>query len=399
MSQASGGNVRGFSILTEFASVARSGIVAIVAKFESLTDPRIERCKQHLLLDMVTIALCAAICGADSWADVERFGLAKQAWFQRFLALPNGIPSHDTFGRVFARLDTGEFLACLSNWLRSLHLSLQEQGIAIDGKTLRGSFDAASGKSALHVVSAWSSGLRVSLGQVAVDDKSNEITAVPKLLELLELSGAVVTLDAMHCQKETLQAIRAKGADYLVPVKDNQPKLHDVLLRTFLAYGEGDYQAPELKRHAKTERNRGRDETRIVYAAPPPAELRNHAAWPDVRSVVMIYRATRRQGKLAEETSFYLSSLPPQVRKIARYLRGHWGIENGLHWTLDVIFAEDRSRIRTGNGPEIASLFRKLALMVLQRDTSSRGSLRGKRLQAGWNEDFLERILCGFQGE
>lgn len=379
--------------------MARPGIVAIVSKFESVTDPRVERCKQHSLLDMITLTLCAAICGADNWADVERFGIAKQLWFERFLELPNGIPSHDTLGRVFARLDTGEFLMCLQSWLRSLHLTLKEQGVAIDGKTMRGSFDAASGRSALHVVSAWASGLRVSLGQVAVDGKSNEITAVPKLLELLELAGAVVTMDAMHCQKETLVAIRAKGADFLVSVKDNQPKLYALLHETFIAYGEGDYQARELKRHSQTERNRGREETRIVYAAPPPAALRDHAEWLDVRSVVLVYRSTLRNGKLSEETSFFISSLPPKVQKIAQYVRGHWGIENSLHWTLDVIFAEDRSRIRTGNAPEIASIFRKLALMVLQRDTTSRGSLRGKRLQAGWNEDFLERILCGFKGD
>jgi predicted transposase YbfD/YdcC len=379
--------------------VARPGVVAIFTRFENLTDPRIERTKQHVLLDMVTVALCAAICGANSWVDVEKFGVAKRDWFARFLELPHGIPSHDTFGRVFARLDTSEFLTCLHNWLRSLHLSLKDQGIAIDGKTLRGSFDAASGKSALHVVSAWASGLRLSLGQVAVDDKSNEITAVPKLLELLELTGAVVTMDAMHCQKETLVAIRAKGADYIVPVKDNQPKLRTLLAETFLAYGEQNYEARELKQHRTVERNRGRDEERIVYTAPPPVELQGHAEWVDVRSIVMVYRATRRNGKLQEETSFYFSSLPPKVKRIARYIRGHWGIENTLHWTLDVIFAEDRSRIRSGNGPEIASIFRKLALMVLQQDTSSKGSLRGKRLQAGWNEDFLERILCGFAGD
>jgi len=373
--------------------------VAIVSKFESLTDPRVERCKQHLLLDMVTVTLCAAICGANSWVDVEKFGIAKQLWFERFLALPNGIPSHDTLGRVFARLDTAEFLMCLQNWLRSLHLSLKGQGVAIDGKTMRGSFDAGSGKSALHVVSAWACGLRLSLGQVAVEDKSNEITAVPKLLELLELAGAVVTMDAMHCQKETLVAVRAKEAHYLVSVKDNQPKLHQLLQETFIAYGEDNYQAREVKRHSQTERNRGRDETRIVYAAPPPVALKQHAQWFDVQSVVMIYRATLRNGKRTEETSYFISSLPPKVQQIARYIRGHWGIENSLHWTLDVIFSEDRSRIRTGNGPEIASIFRKLALMVLQRDTSSRGSLRGKRLQAGWNEDFLERILCGFSGD
>jgi len=376
--------------------VARPGVVAILTRFEDLTDPRVERTKRHLLIDMVTIGLCAAICGADSWVDVEKFGLAKRDWFARFLELPQGIPSHDTFGRVFARLDTAEFLLCLQNWLRSLHLSLKDQGIAIDGKTLRGSFDAASGKSALHVVSAWASGLRLSLGEVAVDGKSNEITAVPKLLELLEITGAVVTLDAMHCQKDTLAAIRAKGADYLVPVKDNQPKLYGLVLEAFLAYGEDNYQARAVKQHRTVERNRGRDEERIVYAAPPPPELQGHAEWLDVRSIVMVYRATTRNGKLTEETSYYLSSLPPKVKKIARYIRGHWGIENTLHWTLDVTFSEDRSRIRTGHGPEIASLFRKLALLVLQQDTTSRGSLRGKRLQAGWNEDFLERLLCGF---
>jgi predicted transposase YbfD/YdcC len=388
--------VRSDSILTEGFRVARPGVVAILARFENLTDPRIERSKRHLLIDMVTIGLCAAICGADSWVDVEKFGHAKRDWFARFLELPDGIPSHDTFGRVFARLDTAEFLLCLQNWLRSLHLSLKEQGVAIDGKTLRGSFDAASGKSALHVVSAWASGLRLSLGEVAVDGKSNEITAVPKLLELLELTGAVVTLDAMHCQKDTLAAIRAKGADYLVPVKDNQPKLYGLLLEAFEAYGEDNYQARAVKQHRTVERNRGRDEERLVYAAPPPPELQGHAEWRDVRSIVMVYRATTRNGKLTEETSYYLSSLPPKVKKIARYIRGHWGIENTLHWTLDVVFAEDRSRIRLGHGPEIASLFRKLALLVLQQDTTSRGSLRGKRLQAGWNEEFLERLLCGF---
>ena len=376
--------------------MAHVGVVAILTRFENLTDPRIERTKHHLLIDMVAIALCAAICGADSWVDVEKFGRAKRDWFARFLQLPYGIPTHDTFGRVFARLDTQEFLLCLQNWLRSLHLSLKDQGVAIDGKTLRGSFDAASGKSALHVVSAWASGLRLSLGQVAVDGKSNEITAVPKLLELLELTGAVVTMDAMHCQKETLRAIRAKGADYLVPVKDNQPKLYTLLLETFIAHGEQPAAAPRLRQHRTVERNRGREEERIVYAAPPPAALRSHAEWVDVRSVVMVYRATQRGQKLTEETSYFLSSLPPQVKRIARYIRGHWGIENSLHWTLDVIFAEDRSRIRTGNGPEIASIFRKLAMLVLQQDTTSNGSLRGKRLQAGWNEDFLERLLCGF---
>jgi predicted transposase YbfD/YdcC len=379
--------------------MARIGAVAILTRFEKLTDPRIERTKQHLLLEMVTIALCATICGADSWVDVEKFGVAKQEWFGRYLKLPNGIPSHDTFGRVFARLDTQEFLTCVHNWLQSLHRTLKDQGVAIDGKTLRGAFDAASGKSALHVVSAWACGLRLSLGQVAVDGKSNEITAVPKLLELLELTGAVITMDAMHCQKETLKLIRAKDAHYLVAVKDNQPKLFSLLHDLFIEYGERDDKAPGLRSFRTVERNRGRDETRVCYAAPAPAALREHPEWPDVQSVIMVYRECVRGGKESSEVSFFISSLPPKVKRIARYIRGHWGIENSLHWTLDVTFSEDKSRIRKGNGPEIASIFRKLALMVLQRDTSSKGSIRGKRLQAGWNEDFLERILCGFSGK
>ncbi len=201
--------------------MAQAGVTAIAETFVRITDPRIERTKRYRLLDMITIALCAAICGADSWVDVAKFGRAKRDWLDRFLDLEHGVPSHDTFGRVFAALDTEEFLLCLQNWLRSLGLALKDQGIAIDGKTLRGSFDRASGQSALHMVSAWVCGLRVSLGQVTVDDKSNEIPAVQQLLQLLELSGAVVTLDAMHCQKQTLAGIRARQADYLVAVKDN----------------------------------------------------------------------------------------------------------------------------------------------------------------------------------
>jgi predicted transposase YbfD/YdcC len=376
--------------------VAHVGILAICSRFENLTDPRIERSKQHKLIDMVTIALCAAICGADSWVDVERFGKSKREWFRTFLDLPHDIPSHDTFGRVFAALDTQEFLLCLQNWLRSLHLSLKDQGVAIDGKTMRGAFDKAAGKSPLHIVSAWASGLRLSLGQVAVEGKSNEITAVPKLLEMLELAGAVVTFDAMHCQKGTLAAIRRKDADYLVPVKANQRKLHGLLHELFMAYGERNYQVPGLRQFRTQERNRGRDEERICYVIAAPTELRCHTQWVDVQSVVMVYRCREYNGKSQEEVSFFITSLPPQVKKIAHLIRGHWGIENSLHWVLDVIFAEDASRLRKGNGPEIASIFRKLALMVLQQDTSLKSSLRGKRLQAGWNETILEGILCGF---
>lgn len=371
-----------------------ASVAAIFDHFDALTDPRLERNKLHLLHEMVVIALCGAICGADGWADMERFGNTKLEWFRRFLKLENGIASHDTFGRVFAMLDTAEFLECLQAWVGHFQSALRDQGIAIDGKTMRRSFDHATGKSALHVVSAWATDLRVCLGQVAVDDKSNEITAVPRLLELLELTGAVVTLDAMHCQKETAAAIRRQQADYVLTVKANQPTLFDQLHEEFLRYGEQDYKVPGLRRHTTTEKSHGREERREYYVGPATAEMK--AAWPDLQTIGMVYRRRQQHGQTQEETMFFISSLPPQVRKLAGHLRGHWRIENSLHWVLDVTFGEDASRIRKGNGPEISSMFRKLALNILQRDTTLKSSIRGKRLQAGWNNDVLEAILAGF---
>ena len=379
--------------------MARIGVVAIRARFSQLTDPRIERTKRHLLLDMVVIALCAALCGANSWADVERFGKAKLDWLSRFLDLPNGIPSHDTLGRVFARLDTNEFYTCLHNWLRSLKLALKDKQVAIDGKTLRRSFDKAAGKSALQLVSAWATDLRISLGQVAVDAKSNEITAVPQLLELLDLTGAVVTLDAMHCQKDTAAAIQAKGADYVLTVKGNQPSLQARLAELFASYGDRDERVPGWKIYKTVERSHGRDERREYQVAPAPADLRASEEWKGVRTIGMVYRCRERDGKLQEEVVYFISSLPPKVKRLAQLIRGHWGIENSLHWILDVSFAEDQSRIRKGQGQEIAGVFRRLALTMLQQDTTVKSSIHGKRLQAGWNTDILEGILTSFDGK
>jgi predicted transposase YbfD/YdcC len=371
-----------------------TSVAAIFDHFDNLTDPRIQRNKKHLLHEMVVVALCAAICGAEGWADVERFGNTKRKWFRRFLKLENGIASHDTFGRVFSLLDTAEFLNCLQAWVEQFQFAMRQQGVAIDGKTIRRSFDRAAGQSALHVVSAWATDLRVCLGQVAVDGDSNEITAVPKLLELLELTGAVVTLDAMHCQKETATAIRNKDADYLLTVKKNQLNLYRELRDRFIEYGEQDYRVRGLRRHTTTEKKHGRQERREYYVAPAPSHLQD--AWSDMKTIGMVYRQRESNGKLHEETLFFISSLPPRVRRLAKHLRGHWGIENSLHWVLDVTFREDDSRIRKGNSPEIASIFRKLALNILQRDTTIKSSIRGKRLQAGWNNDVLEAILTGF---
>jgi predicted transposase YbfD/YdcC len=373
--------------------------IVILTHFENLTDPRLERTKRHNLLDIIFMALCATICGAEGYADIERFGKTKRGWLNRFLDLPNGIPSHDTFGRVLSLLDTAEWQASVQDWLRTLNVCLKDQGVAIDGKTLRHSFDKANEQSALHLVSAWAGELRLSLGQVAVEDKSNEITAVPKLLEMLELAGAVVTLDAMHCQKETTAAIVNKQADYVIQVKDNQPGLCNLICDAFIEYGEDDYRSSELRRLLTVDNGHGRQERREYFVAPAPQELIDRNEWAGLRSIVMVQRTRTIHGKESTEVHFYISSLPPKVKRIARAIREHWGIETRLHWVLDVIFAEDDSRIRRGHGPEISGSLRRLAVMILSRDTSCKSSLRGKRLQAGWNTDVLEGILAGFSGK
>ena len=363
----------------------------ILTHFEDLEDPRVERTKLHHLSDMVAIALCGAICGADTWADVERFGYEKYEWFRSFLRLENGIPSHDTFGRVFAALDTGQFYSCLASWIASLQLDLRGQTIAIDGKTLRKSFDKSVGREALHVVNAWASDLQLSIGQLATEEKSNEITAVPRLLEMLAIEGAVVTLDAMHCQKETARSIRSRGADYVLQVKANQPTLYDQLQDLFTELGDNDWEG--VRRHTTTEKGHGRIERREYYVVKAPQQLRRQ--WTDIGSVGMVYRCREVNGKESHEVSYFLSSLPAKVRTLAGHVRSHWGVENSLHWSLDVTFSEDQSRIRKGNGQEIASGFRRLALSILKQDTTIKETLRGKRLRAGWNNQTLEAILTG----
>lgn len=376
-----------------------TGPAAVIYKhFEKLTDPRLNRGKNHELLDLVFLALTAAICGAQGWADVERFAKSKLSWFRQFTALEHGVPSHDTFGRVFAVLSMGEFLTALHNWIDTFAGSLRGQGIAIDGKTLRGSFDRAAGQSPLHTITAFACDTRLCLRQMAVDDKSNEIPAVPALLKLLELQGATVTLDAMHCQVETARAIVAAQADYILIVKGNQGSLHDELLKLFCSYGELDDQEPGLKKHTTVEKSHGRQERRQYSFVAAPRDNAVLARWPGLRSVGMTYRCRDDGRTCHEETTFVISSHPPQVKMLARHIRGHWGIENRQHWILDVTFTEDASRIRRGASPEIAAGLRRMALNILQRDTSVKENIRGKRLRAGWDESVLNNIYAGFTG-
>lgn len=376
-----------------------TGPAAMIAEhFENVTDPRVNRGDNHPLLEMVFIALTATLCGANGWADIERFGKSKLSWFRKFVRLKRGVPSHDTFGRVFARLDTGEFLTAMHTWVDAFAGHLRGRGIAVDGKTLRGSFDKAAGQSPLHTITAFAWDTRTVLRQMSVDDKSNEIPAVPELLKLLELSGAVVTLDAMHCQRETAKVIVDAGATYLLTVKANQPTLYAHLLELFDGYGSQDFRVPGLRKHVTVERSHGRDERREHYVIAAPKNDKVLAAWPGVASLGMVVRKRQAGGKETFEITFFITNHPPKVKALSDYLRGHWGIENSQHWVLDVTFAEDASRIRKGTAPEISAAFRRMALNILQQDTSIKENIRGKRLRAGWDESVLDAIYAGFLG-
>lgn len=346
---------------------------------------------------MIFITLTATICGANSWADVERFANGKIKWFRRYVKLKNGVPSHDTFGRVFSRLDTDEFLTAMHHWVGQFAGSLRGKGLAIDGKVLRGSFDRAADQSPLHTMTAFATETRLVIRQMSVDDKSNEIPAVLKLLELMEIEGAVITLDAMHCQKETAKAITEKKADYILTVKGNQQKLAEAIGERFVAYGESDNKVEGLRRHVTVEKSHGREERREYFCiAIDDDEI--FADWAGAKTIGMIYR--HREGNVAEhgETMFFISSLPPKVKRLSKLIRDHWKIENSEHYLLDVTFAEDASRIRRGTSPEISAAIRRMALNILQRDTTVKDNIRGKRMRAGWDDAVLDGIYTGFNG-
>lgn len=370
-------------------------LIAVFTAFENLTDPRIERTRVHELFDLVVVALCATLAGADSWVDVELFGNERLAWLRTFLTLANGIPSHDTFGRVFSRLDPAQLMACIQQWLQDVGREIGKH-IAIDGKTLRGSFDQAAGKNPLHLVSAWACEARLTLGQIATDAKSNEITAIPLLLELLNLKGATVTIDAMGCQKEIAQKIVDREGDYLLALKDNHPKLSEAVQQEFLVALEADVPPPDMRRHLTMETNRGRQERREYFALPAPRTLPGFADWASLATIVMVIRTTLVKERETGEVSYFLSSLPAKVKTLAQRIRQHWSIESQLHWVLDVTFTEDNSRIRTRHAPQTSAMLRRLAVSILSSDTSSKESLRGKRYRACLSTDVLERILLSF---
>jgi len=362
--------------------------------FEEITDPRVNRGKNYPLHELIFVTLCATLCGANGWVDVERFAKAKLQWLRRFIPLANGVPSHDTLGRIFASLDSVEFYAALQSWTMEIACSLKGETVAFDGKTLRGSFDRASSKSSLHSVSAWACGLRLCLGLKSVDDKSNEIPAVQELIAMMDLEGAVVTADAMHCQKATARAIIDKKAEYLLFVKGNQPTLQEALHDSITTAFEADDRT--VREWETQEINRGREELRSVAVMPVRATSPQFSDWAGIKTIGIIFRSREVNGKYEESSTTFISSLPCRVRDIAKRIRQHWGTENQQHHVLDVTFTEDASRIRKGTSPEISSVFRRLSLSILQQDTTMKDSIRGKRIRCGWESTALDTLIAGF---
>jgi len=368
---------------------------SIADHFGSIEDPRIDRTKRHVLVDILVITICAAICGADGWVAVERFGRAKEKWLRKFLSLPNGIPSHDTFGRLFAALDPELFRQAFVDWVASANQICDGEIVAVDGKTLRRSFDTASSKTALHMVNAWATGAGIALGQLATDAKSNEITAIPKLLELLELKGCIVTIDAMGCQKAIVEKIVEKGADYVISLKGNQGNLHaDV--RDFLDWAERDRgpDKPELRHTETTDGDHGRIETRRYWVSDDIDWLEKLSDWKGLRSVAMVESERTVNGETSRERRYFISSLPlSNSEKTVQSIRAHWAVENSLHWVLDVAFREDACRVRTGHADENLGIVRQIALNLLKNEKSAKVGVATKRLMAGWDEHYLTTVL------
>ena len=365
--------------------------------FGQIEDPRMDRQKKHKLIDIIAIAVCAAIAGADTWTGVHAFGKGKQEWLGTFLDLSNGIPCHDTFGRVFSLLDPAFFQQAFRQWVAAIQGKV-EGVVAIDGKTVRRSHDHARQDKAIHIVSAWAAECGISLGQLRVDGKSNEITAIPELLRLLDLNGCIVTIDAMGCQREIAREIRHAGGDYLLAVKGNQEALADDVEQEFKLAMAEDFAHMDYHYHETIGKAHGRIEKRQYWYTHDIQGLGTLERWPGLKGMVMC-RATRTQADQTsvEDRYFITSCIHHDVEKIAAAVRNHWAVENSLHWVLDVVFLEDQSRIRKGHAAENMAAIRKIAHNALKMNTSRKSGVKEKRLQAAWDEKYLEEILRGIK--
>ena len=359
--------------------------------FQRLEDPRIARSKRHALHDILIISICALLCGAEGFVDMEEFGHAQRDWLSRLLELPHGIPSHDTFGRVFAALDPAQFAETFTAWTQSLRAALPGEIVALDGKTLRRSGGATGGP--VHLVSAWAADNRLVLGQLRTAEKSNEITAVPELLRRLELAGCIVTLDAMGCQKTIAREIHEADADYVLALKANHEVLYEEI-KTFLDDAlDHPENLPAASRHETLEKDHGRIETRRYLCTDQLDWLADRAKWTALRSVAVVEATRELGGRITRERRYYLSSLPPHAPELARAIRGHWGIENSLHWVLDVALREDDCRVRTGHAAANLATLRHMALNLLRQDTTKKRGIRTKQKIAAWDHRYLLKLL------
>ena len=376
--------------------------LSLIEHFQMLSDPRVDRTKDHDLIDVLIIAVCTLLCGGESFNDMEDFGYAKEDWFKTFLRLRHGIPSHDTFNRVFAALDPEQFLDCFLRWTQSLRQAVAQEIVALDGKALRRALN--KDQSIKYVVSAWAESNNLVLGQLKVTEKSNEITALPRLLRVLELSGCIVTIDAMGCQKKIAKEIIESDADFVLALKGNQETVHQEV-KDFVDETVAETQKPR-PRGAKlstaaarlatletVEKDHGRLETRRYYQSAELDWFADLKQWEGLKSVGMVESVREVEGKATVERRYYLSSLPLNVELFARAVRGHWGVENKLHWVMDVCFREDHSRARAGYAAENLATLRRLALNLLKRETTKKRGIRGKQLNAGWDHAYLLRLL------
>jgi predicted transposase YbfD/YdcC len=376
--------------------------LSLIEHFKTIKDPRVDRTKDHELIDVLVIALCCLLCGGESFNDMEDFGEAKHEWFKTFLKLGNGIPSHDTFNRVFQVLDPKQFLDCFLSWTQSLRQAVAQEIVALDGKALRRAISKK--QSPKYIVSAWADSNNLVLGQLKVEDKSNEITAVPQLLRVLELAGCIVTIDAMGCQKKIAKEIIEADADYVLALKGNQQKVHEEV-KTFLDSTVEEQQKSRpngavlpqelaaLQKCETVEKDHGRTEIRRYYQSSYLDWFADKAKWEGLQSVGMVESVRQTDEKTTTERRYYLCSLKLDVQTFARAVRGHWAVENKLHWTMDVCFREDQSRARAGYAAENLATLRRLALNLLKREHSKKRGIKGKQLNAGWDHAYLLKLL------